>query len=348
MGLARALSEHWDPVVLTSAGPSAGDEAWTVLRTVGRWADIAGLSKALREAPGGPILWQYVPHMYGRGGVNLGLPGLWARLHREGRRQVFLAHEIRADLTWHPVRLWYALNHRRQWAGVRRSADAVGISVERWLLRWQPEAPGRYFLAPSPSSIEPGVWSAGHRNDWRSRLQLPGSARVILHFGSYHAHKRPDWVVAAWREAHRVRPPVALAIIGSEWTPDLPASEKALFRALGYLPEAQVAEALGAADVLAVPFFDGASERRTSLMAGLAAGVAVATTTGASTGPTLASASFIGRVPASDPAGYARLVAGLLADDPARNTVATAGRNAYVRDYAWPVVGRRIGAALGV
>ena len=48
------------------------------------WHDVGRLHAEIRKcAPDAVLLWQYVPHMYGRGGANRRLPGLVPREFRK-------------------------------------------------------------------------------------------------------------------------------------------------------------------------------------------------------------------------------------------------------------------------
>ena len=98
---------------------------------------------------------------------------------------------------------------------------------------------------------------------------------------------------------------------------------------------------LQACDLLVQPYPDGVSGRRTSVMAGLANGVAVVTTAGALTEPAW-SASGLAVVPTAD---LVRTALDLL-DDPARRAaLADAGRRYYEAHFA---VGRTLHALLTV
>jgi glycosyltransferase involved in cell wall biosynthesis len=93
---------------------------------------------------------------------------------------------------------------------------------------------------------------------------------------------------------------------------------------------------LHAADVLALPFIDGVSERRTSFMAGLSHGCAVVTTLGHNTGPTLRAADFFASCDATDRAAFVEHVKLLLADDAALQRLRAAAKRAYAERYDWP------------
>ena len=343
--LATELSNTHPVTVLTSPG-AASSERFQVRPSIGDWRDLDWIMAELSEfANDSILLWQYVPHMYGRGGANLRLPRLWRDLHTSGNRQVFIAHEIMADLDWRPARLWFALQHRRQWKALLASADAVAISTGKWVedwSRWRPDLAPRISLLPSPTSIEPHPVGPDHRRTWRLARGLDPAVRVLAYFGTLGPNKQFYWILDAWRAARAAGIQVALAVIGGAPDPNLPPELKALYRPLGYLPAPEVSAALQASDLLALPFIDGVSERRTTLMAGLAHGVAVATTVGHCTGTALASAPYHGLSAARDERGFIQLVNSLLKDDDRRRTLAEAGRNASIREFSWPVIVRRL------
>lgn len=347
--LAHELSRRGAVAVLTSAA-NKSVQPFPVHAEIKDWTDSPTLERVLVAlAPTAVLLWQYVPHMYGRGGVNPALGKILRALKHRGRAQLVLAHEIAAPLSPRPHHLWYALNHRRQWRHILATADAVGISAEAWLAEWrtrEPQCAEKLFLLPSPSAIPVAPVAATHARDWRASQQLPENCRVLAYFGTLAANKQFDWILAAWERAQTASQPVALAVAGGAAEITVPAALRGLFRPLGYLPADDVSRLLHATDVLALPFIDGVSERRTSFMAGLSHACAVATTFGPNTGCTLRAAKFFAATEATDQAGFVTIVNALLSDNARRAQLGTAARTAYHTHYDWPRVIETVAAAI--
>jgi glycosyltransferase involved in cell wall biosynthesis len=135
---------------------------------------------------------------------------------------------------------------------------------------------------------------------------------------------------------------VAFVIIGASPSISVPPERASRFRTLGYLPEEAASRALSAVDVLALPFIDGISERRGSIMAGLCHGVAVASTIGHCTGVELAKADWVSLSRVDDREGFMSSVADLLSDPDRRRRLGAAGQAHYVRHFDWPVIVDRI------
>jgi glycosyltransferase involved in cell wall biosynthesis len=345
--LAHALSASHRVTVLTSRGV-ATERPFAVKAEVLNWHDREALLDRVRAASGsGPVLWQYVPHMYGRGGVNFAVPGAMAQLAREGRRQVVLAHEIRAPFSLWPHRSFYALAHRLMWRRVRAAAQAVGISTSAWLERergrqsdWVNGARvGRsptWFLAPSPSNIPVVRVQSGHRQAWREEQGLGAESRCVGFFGSVGSGKQFEWVLAGWREARRRVPSTGLVVLGGRPEPRLTEEERGWFRALGFLPGEDVSRALQALDLLVLPFEDGVSERRSSFMVGLAHGLTVVTTLGEGTGKDLAGEDFYWGVPLNGGAtAYATAVREAVTEDGRRRAMGERAARRYAERYDW-------------
>ncbi|MBX3744746.1 MAG: glycosyltransferase family 4 protein [Verrucomicrobiae bacterium] len=343
--LATVLQDRFAVTVLTSPGAEAR-RPYTVRGEIGDWQSAARVSEAVeRWRPVGPILWQYVPHMYGRGGVNLGLPRVMKTLRRRGRRQVVLAHEVAAGWSPWPHRIVYALAHRWMWRGVLGQADAVGLSTERWLERWRRVQPCRaaLFFAPSPSNIPIAPVAVAGRSIGRDRLGLGAARRVVGFFGSPGPDKRMDWVVHAWRLARRRDPATALVSMGGLPAFRPSADEAAWYRATGHLPGPQASETLQALDVLALPFLDGVSERRSSFMAGLAHGLAVVATVGPATGSSLRdSAAFEAVAERDGMEAFGAAAAALLEDDTRRTGLGQRAQDYYRSHYDWPCLADRL------
>ena len=340
--LAHELAARGPVAVLTSTA-NQSRQPFPVHAEISDWTNSESLERIIATlAANKTLLWQYVPHMYGRGGVNAVIGKVMHRLQHHVHGQLVIAHEIAAPFSPLPHRFWYALNHRRQWRQILAAAGAVGISSEAWLTEWtrrEPQHAGKLFLLPSPSAIPVVPVPATHARDWRAAHQLPAKCRVLAYFGTMSANKQFHWVQLAWELARVSRHGrVALALAGGDAAITVPDALRPLFRPLGYLPADEVSRLLQAADVLALPFIDGVSERRTSFMAGLSHGCAVATTLGHNTGSTLRHADFFAATEATDEAGFVATVHSLLTDDARRTRLAAAGREAFQARYDWPRV----------
>ncbi len=343
--LATELSGRFPVVVLTSTG-AATVPSLDVRAVVADWKDAAALRRDIDACPRDAVLlWQYVPHMYGHGGINRPLMRLMAELRGAGRKQIVLAHEIWAGWTWRPHWLWYSLNHLWQWRRILRTADFVPTSTERWIANWSarwPASAGKFVLAPSPSNIAVETVPPDHAGRWRAEHGLAADAKVWVFFGTLNVFKQFGWVLDAWQAAHARGDRPVLCLAGDAPPAGIPEALRHWFLPLGFLPAAEASRLLRAADLLLLPFEDGASERRGSLMAGLAHGVPVVTTTGHNTGPTLRNADFLAHTPVSDPAAFRANVLRLLDDPAAARELGRRGRETYIADYDWPVVTARL------
>ena len=347
--MAKHLSET-RPVAVLSSRDVYTNAPFPIRASVHDWEDVAELDLEMVATPSDALLlWQYVPHMYGRGGVNRPLIALWKRLKREGRKQVMIAHEIAAPWGRWPNQWWYAWNHRRQWRAIMGLADLIPISTEAWTEQWlrsEPSIARKLLTLPSPSSIERVPVGPNHRAEWRQAQGLPPDAKVMLWWGSVSGPKQLMWVVDAWETACAQVGPVVLCIVGGNPSINLPGSLRSLTRIMGFLKPEEVSRCLQAADLVALPFSDGASERRTTLMAALGHGVAVASTAGHNTGSTLRKADFLSLSPADDALAFTESVLHLLRDNTARTEMARRGKEAHDAAYSWPVVTQKLLGAM--
>lgn len=343
--LASHLAKEQSVAVLSSRDVYT-NAPFPIRATVHDWDDMGELILELGALPSDAVLlWQYVPHMYGRGGVNRKLTELWRRMRREGRKQVILAHEIAAPWGRWPNQWWYAWNHRKQWRAAVEVADLLPISTEAWTLEWQRRIPGsarRMLTLPSPTSIEAVRVAGDHRAVWRVEQGLPADVPILLWWGTVSGAKQLMWVVDAWETACARLGPVVLCIVGGNPAVSLPGSLRPWTRILGYLKADEVSRCLAAADLVALPFVDGVSERRTTLMAGLDHGVAVAGTWGHNTGPTLKKGGFVSLTPAEDGGAFVENVVRLLRDNDERKRLALAGKAWHDANASWSVVTGRL------
>lgn len=343
--LAQKLATTRKVKVLTAPGADS-DFNYQII-PFEKWHNRAALIAAVEETGDCPILWQYVPHMYGRGGVNFAVPNAIRTLSQK-RRQVTLAHEVAAPLSPWPHRACYAWAHRLQWQVIARHADAIGLSTEAWLTRWIDKHPGvasKSVLIPSPSNIPIDAVALDHRAEWRRRCRWPEDTRILIYFGSISPSKQFPWILDAWRAA-RAQRPTALIVIGDRLEVETSGDERRFLSVHSFLASGDVSRALQAADVLALPFIDGVSERRGSFMAGLSHGLPVVTTIGPGTGPTLSKSDAFAAVPCDRPDLFTAKIVELLDDAKHRAILGTRGRALYERSFGWPTVVSRLEALL--
>lgn len=344
--LATELGRQMPVSVLTSVGARTDSIGVQVSARVTQWHDSAAILNAIQSlSHHSLLLWQYVPHMYGRGGVNFAIPRAMAALRRLGRRQLVIAHEIQAPLSPWPHRLFYALAHRWQWRQILPSADAIGISTEAWLqseLERKPEYKDKLFLLPSPSLIPVAPTPPDHRQQWRRKHNLPANSKILAFFGTIGVAKQFDWIVKAWQSSGSPNQPVILVVIGDHPRLSPSVDESHGLLPLGFVSPTEVSEVLQATDVLALPFLDGVAERRSSFMAGLNHGCAIVTTIGMGTGPTLRSADYLRSTAANDRDAFIGQVRQLLDDEEGQKILGSKAVRAFRQRYDWPVVCRRL------
>lgn len=316
---------------------------------VSNWHRPAELARQIREIhPTGAILWQYVPHMYGRRGINTALPGVMRRFHGN-RRQVVLAHEMWSNLSWNPGLFLPAVAHRLQWRRIQRHVDAIGVSTEAWLInRLGLSAPfaGRFFLAPSASNIPRMPTAENHPAQWRRERGIAPEKVLLAQFGAFAGGRQASWLISAWRATRAAGIDAGLVTLGGGLDLDVPDDWRSDFHPLGYMTERDVSLALQAVDALLVDFVDGISERRSSLMTAFQHGVAVVGTNGESTGPSLRQAGIAEIVPATDPTAFAAATARLMQNPGRRISLGTAAHAYYQKHLDWPVVMRRLRSRL--
>jgi glycosyltransferase involved in cell wall biosynthesis len=289
--LARALVDAgdevhvWAPRVEGSLAADPGVNVHPLPGTYGPRA-IATLAVALRrERAPQRLLVQYVPHAFGMKALNVAFCAWVATLRKPQVWVMF--HEV--ALPWSDGRRWKAnaaAAVTRVMAGLLASrADRVFMSIPGWepMLRGcTPRWRGGTWL-PIPSNIPASAPEAAVASV-RSRFRLHDRTAVLGHFGTYGSMiaRLLGPAIARLLRSDRQRVALLVGRGGEALARDLASDPQVTGRVLatGDLEAADVACHLLACDILVQPYPDGVSSRRTSVMAGLALGLPIATNEG--------------------------------------------------------------------
>lgn len=301
------------------------------------------LSRGL-DATVGPrtLVVQYVPHAFGARGMNLRFCR-WvqhrARATRDDVRVMF--HE-----PYYPFAFWPL--HRNMLAVVNRIMAVLLLSDsriayvstrawERRLGRYAPRA-RRFVWLPIPASI-PIVRDAARVAAWRARIAPQTGSRVVGHFGTYGAlvSRLLEPVLALLLQQHA---DLLICLIGpgsEAFTRRLCANNagwRERITSAGRLSAAEVSACLQACDVAVQPYADGASGRRTTLMAALVNGVSVVTNAGPATEAEWTEPDAVAFAPRPDPQAICDTVWRVVEDDALRARLALGGASLYARRFA--------------
>lgn len=211
-------------------------------------------------------------------------------------------------VTFHDLRVPYLFPKagRLRWAALRmmaRDADGVIVSDPADEQRLQSEVrPGHLAQVPIGSNI-PNVLPRGYdRTEWRNALGVQSGESVIGTFGFFNASKGGEVLLKAVGQLAEQGARIKVLLIGGARGASDPtdrATEERMLRAIaahhlqanvirtGYVSPETVSGHLTVCDVVALPYLDGVSLRRGSLMAALAHGCAIV-----STGPDLPQADI--------------------------------------------------------
>jgi len=340
--LATALAQAGDEIhvwapEIPAAAPSK-DRA-IVHRLPGHFGPLA-LARLSRELkPDGRMLVQYVPHAYGLKAMNLGFTAwLWAQRDRMPIDVMF--HEVSFPITrgQPPRHSLLGAVTRLMALMVARSASRIFVATPAWepLLRRLVGPARKIEWLPIPSNI-PVVADRSARA--RVRERYLGAGRYLVgHFGTYG-----DGIVKQLGRTLsillRERSDTAVLLIGSRSIQfrDSFVSDNgelgARIGATGALEATAVSANIAACDLMVQPYPDGATTRRTSLMAALAHGIATVTTTGALTETIWNESGAVALACAGDEPALATAAAQLLDDVCARSHLALAGHRLYVSRF---------------
>lgn len=299
-----------------------------------------GLSAVLRRRTQPEwVLLQYNPFRHGRSGFAPGLVRDAWRLRRRGVRLVVMVHEAWVDvvdLRTMLVGLWQRLQLR----SLLCLCDAMMASTESVTQ----ELGQRAAHVPVGSNITPAAVS---REEARNGLGLNGELTVGL-FGRDHESRALDHAevaIAALVEARGVEQ-ITVMNLGADAPPiEVPAGVR--LHCPRRIDEESLSLRLLAADLILLPFSDGVSTKRSTMMAALAHGTAVAGVAGRRTDRLLSeAASAVSLTPVGDLPAYARSAVVLADDAVRRKALAANGRELYASRFDWPVTARRVAAVI--
>jgi len=224
--------------------------------------------------------------------------------------------------------------------------------VAKWPVR------GRHALVPIGSNV-PDAPPAGYDHAaWRAAHSIPPEARLLAYFGFLNQSKGGRVLLDALGRLRAEGRDARLVMIGGRVGASDPtnaayladfeadAAARGLAGALswtGHVPPAEVSAWLRAADVAVLPYADGASYRRGSLMAALEHGAPIVTTRPAPTGgelPALVDGQSALLVAAGDGEALARAV-GAVVDDKGLAARLSSGARAVAAHFGWDAIAAR-------
>ena len=300
---------------------------------------ISLLRRELRALPpDARVLVQWVPTAFGWRMMNLPFALMLLRL--PGRRLELYVHEVGWDIGGERARRALAgIVHRVMTFCAARSARRVHVTIPAWqqrltLLGMRALPPGdEAKWLPVPSNVPDRADPSRVAELRRTLLSRARQQRVLVgHFGTFgrfHRVLMPHVVARILDEAGDRT--FLLVGRGGEALRDFVAKERpelaARIVATGALPSEEVAAHLAACDVLVQPYEDGASTRRSSLMAGVALGRPTIANRGRTTEDLWSAERAIHLTDSHAPHSLAGAVTKLLADANLRERLAeNAGR----------------------
>ena len=333
--------------VITNRSAARRDEV-NVRRVIGSWGlrcwwEIADVT---REYALDVINVQYEPAAYSMQiGINF-LPG------RLARRLI----DCPIVTTFHDLLVPYLFPKagRMRWKVVEylaRHSDAIIVTNEEdrvTLSNLQPPIAGLHVI-PIGSNIDPARADQLEPTVERTRRGIKATEFLIGYFGFLSRSKGGEVLMRALKMLIDDGLPVKLLLIGGRTGSSDPANVEyaaqvdRLIEALGlhdrviatgYLEPNDVSQALLACDVCALPYLDGASLRRGSLLAAIAHGRAIVTTRPAFPIPGLVQDESALFVPRGDVTSLASTIRRLLADRDLRARLESGARQA-AELYTW-------------
>jgi glycosyltransferase involved in cell wall biosynthesis len=292
------------------------------------------------------ILVQWVPHGYGRRSLNVPFC-LWLsrRASRHGDILEIMVHEAFLNFEGSWRQYGAAAIHRLMAVILLRNATRVWVSIPECERRMKPYALGRkvpfqWLPIPSNIGVAPGgiapegmARDAAATGDLRRRYS-PQGGLLVGHFGTFGAPLVSvlDPILLHMADEIPGQPLLLMGVGSREFRKRVieqyPGWENNLY-ATGPLAPEDLSAHIAACDLLIQPYPDGATTRRTSLMAGLSHGKAILTTSSKVTEPLWERSAAVSLTPAGDAAAFVQRLHELLQNPAERGRMSRAARRLY-------------------
>ena len=264
--------------------------------------------------------------------------------------------------TFHDLRVPYLfpkagpLRWRANLELARQSDRAIVTNAEDFRrLRPIGDLAGRLVEIPIGANIQPGPPAGYDRTTQRARWGVGPDDLLLCYFGFLNDSKGGEELMLATARLAEAGLPVHLLMIGGQLGASDPTNAAYLQRVqaliiaqgiadrvhwTGFTGEAEVSANLLASDIAVLPYQDGVSFRRGSLMACLAHGLPIVSTRPAVVVPELAQGENIWLVPAGSPQGLADGIQTLWRDVTLRQRLGEGARR-LASDFTWDAIAQR-------
>ncbi len=333
------------PVLSRPATPAV-----TVYPQINRWGvtiwyEIAAFARRIQADW---IHVQYQTAAYAMNGAINFAPPYWRYFNQSGVKVAWTYHDLRV-----PYLFPKAGSALRYWVTLRpaHSADLVIVTNEND--RLQLAQSGIVALKiPIGSNIAADTLAPAARTAQRAQRGYQANQLVIGYFGFLNRSKGGIALVETLAELVNAGYDAQLLMIGEQVGASDPTNQaylhevQRLIEALGlsgrvqwtgHQDDADVSADLGAIDLLLMPYLDGASLRRGTLMAGLAHGCAIVTTLPQGPLPELVDGRDLLYVPPDDAPAAAAALARLATDEALRQRLRDGARR-QSRHFTWEAI----------
>lgn len=268
-------------------------------------------------------------------------------------------HKTPVVVTFHDLRVPYLFPKAgplRRWVVRKLAADADGViatdRADEAILRDEWRIP-RVCWVPIGSNVAASLPAGYDRAAWRDRLGAAPDDLLISYFGFLNESKGGLVLIEALARLVEQGIPARLVMIGgragasdaTNWAygerVDALIAQRGLSERVhwtGFVDDQTVSACFYASDLTALPYLDGVSLRRGTLMAALAHGRAIVTTTPQSAAPELD--GVVETVPVGDASALAEALLRLWRDADRRRSLEAAALRAS-HHFGWEGIARR-------
>lgn len=320
-----------------------------VHRIAGAWSapDLHRLDREMDAIPGErKLLLQWVPHAYGKRSLNVRFCR-WIRSRaRAGDVLGIMVHEPALAFREGTMRQDVgAAIHRLMLALLLSHANRVWVAIPAWadvLRPWTRREDLSFCWLPIPSTLPVAEPHDAVRTIRAARLSDQHHV-LVGHFSTYPPAIRCA-LAEVLPELLASDPQIHVELLGRggeralEEIRDALGGNASRVTAPGPLDATSLSHHLQACDLLVQPYPDGASTRRSTLMAAMAHGVPAVTTIGRLSEAFWRESDAIAAAPAGDSGALARAAGELVRQPQRRRELATAARATYDARFSLPHV----------